>query len=94
MTGKSLANFIASFTPLHNLVDFNKPDNTIVSTSFEEHPKAQCRLDTFFQGILCDKSYDQDIDNKDPITGTCVASDGHKVGIRPRCWYKPSPAEI
>jgi hypothetical protein len=94
MTGKSLGLFIASFTPMHNLVAFNTPDKKIVSTSSEEHPAAQCRLDTFFQGILCDKSYDQDVDKKDPIIGSCIARDGHKVGTRPLCWYRPGPNEI
>ncbi|MDD4976707.1 MAG: hypothetical protein PHY93_20295 [Bacteriovorax sp.] len=94
MVGKSLGNFIASFTPMHNLVALNTPAKNIVLTSLEEHPAAQCRLDTFFQGILCDKSYDQDIDNKDPIIGSCIARDGHKVGTRPLCWYKPGPNEI
>jgi hypothetical protein len=92
MAGKSLGSLLASLTD--NLVDFNRPDLTKVITSFEGHPAAQCRLDTFFQGILCDKSYDQDIDNKDPIIGSCIASDGHQIGIRPRCWYKPGPVEI
>jgi hypothetical protein len=94
MAGKSLGMLIASFNPRHNLVSFSTPAKFVVTSSFEDHPEAQCRLDTFFQGILCDKSYDQEVDSKDPIIGYCIARDGHTVGIRPRCWYKPGPNEI
>jgi hypothetical protein len=51
-------------------------------------------LDTYFSGTLCDKDILDDVDNKDPIKGTCVKSDGHEFGIRPLCWYKPTAKEI
>ena len=46
------------------------------------------------QGILCDKSYDQDVDDKNPVTGVCIKKDGYSFGPRPLCWYKPSTAEL
>lgn len=93
MAGKSLAQLLGSLARNSN-VNFNTPDKSVVSTTYDEHPKAQCRLDTYFQGILCDKSFDQDVDNNDPVVGTCIASDGYKFGTRPLCWYKPSENEI
>lgn len=93
MAGKSLGSLLGDLGGNSN-VNFNTPDKSVVKRTYDAHPQAQCRLDTYFQGILCDKSYDQDTDNKDPIIGTCIAKDGYKVGPRPLCWYKPGTGEI
>lgn len=93
MAGKSLGSLLGDLGGNSN-VKFHTPDLSVVKKTYDAHPAAQCRLDTYFQGILCDKSYDQDTDNKDPIIGTCIAKDGYKVGPRPLCWYKPSASEI
>ena len=93
MAGKSLGNLLGELGG-KKIVNFNTPDTSVVSKTFDNHPAAQCRLDTYFQAILCDKSYDQDTDSKDPIIGNCIARDGYKVGVRPLCWYKPGSAEI
>jgi hypothetical protein len=93
MAGKSLGSLMASISE-GDPVKFNTPDTSVVKRTYDEHPAAQCRLDTYFSGILCDKSYDQDTDYNDPIVGTCIARDGYKVGVRPLCWYKPGADEI
>jgi hypothetical protein len=93
MAGKSLGSLLGELGGNSN-VKFSTPDMSIVSKTNDAHPAAQCRLDTYFNGILCDKSYDQDTDNNDPKIGTCIARDGYKVGPRPLCWYKPSSSEI
>ena len=93
MAGKSLGNLLGSLGK-KPAVNFNTPDSSIVTKTFDSHPAAQCRLDTYFSGILCDKSYDQDTSSNDPIVGTCIARDGYKSGVRPLCWYKPGSAEI
>lgn len=93
MAGKSLGSVLASITG-GSSVKFNTPDKTVVRSTFDGHPEAQCRLDTYFQGILCNKSFDQDVDIIDPIIGTCNLKEGYKLGIRPRCWYKPLSSEI
>lgn len=92
MAGKSVAKFSNSLGG--SSVNFDTPDTSVVSTTNDDHPNPQCRLDTFFQGILCDKSYDQENDKDDPTIGACIARDGYKVGPRPLCWYKPGAAEI
>ena len=75
-------------------MQFTTPDTSVVTRTDDNHPAAQCRLDTYFNGILCDKSYDQENDKNDPKIGTCIARDGYKVGPRPLCWYKPKSDEI
>jgi hypothetical protein len=93
MAGKSLAMLLGELGGNSN-VKFNTPDLTKVSRTNDNHPQAQCRLDTYFQGSLCDKSVTDDVDNRDPIKGTCIKKDGYTVGVRPLCWYKPGAAEL
>ncbi len=67
---------------------FNKKDNSKVSKTNNKHPAAQCRLDTYLAGALCDKPIDEDVDAEDPNIGSCSISNGDKVGNRPACWFK------
>jgi hypothetical protein len=92
MAGKSLGSLLGELGGNSN-VQFTTPDKSVVKRTDDNHPAAQCRLDTYFNGILCDKSYDQDVDKNDPKIGTCIARDGYKVGPRPLCWYKPGAGE-
>ncbi|MBP9680878.1 MAG: hypothetical protein KBD76_05700 [Bacteriovorax sp.] len=93
MAGKSLGSLLGDLGGNSN-VNFDTPDKSIVKRTYDNHPAAQCRLDTYFQAILCDKSYDQDVDKNDPAIGTCIASDGYSLGMRPLCWYKPATSEL
>lgn len=70
-------------------VDFKTPDETVVTSVYEGHPKAQCRLDTYFQGSLCDKPADEKPDTHNSEVGYCNRSANETVGVRPLCWYKP-----
>jgi hypothetical protein len=92
MAGKSLGSLLGELGG-NSKVAFDTPDKNVVSKTYDAHPEAQCRLDTYFNGILCDKSYNQDVDNKDPKVGTCIKADGYSVGTRPLCWYKPGTNE-
>jgi hypothetical protein len=71
----------------------NTPDKTVVTQMFDDHPATQCRLDTYFQGALCAKSFSVAMDDNDPAVGACVASQGYTAGLRPRCWYLPPSTE-
>ncbi len=93
MAGKSLGSLLGELGGNSN-VQFTTPDKSVVKSTNDAHPQAQCRLDTYFNGILCDKSFDQDVDKNDPKIGTCIKRDGYTVGPRPLCWYKPSSSEI
>ncbi len=93
MAGKSLGQLLGSLGGSSN-VNFHTPDTKAVKTTNDAHPKAQCRLDTYFQGMLCDKSIDDNVSKDDAIPGTCIKKDGYARGVRPLCWYKPGSNEI
>lgn len=93
MAGKSLGQLLGSLGG-NSKVNFNTPDKSAVKRTNDAHPQAQCRLDTYFSAGLCDKSWSEDVDQKNPIPGTCIKKDGYKAGVRPLCWYKPGAGEV
>lgn len=93
MAGKSLGQLLGSLGGNAN-VNFNTPDKKVVSRTNDNHPQGQCRLDTYFQATLCDKSIDENVSKDDAIPGTCIKRDGYTRGVRPLCWYKPGSNEI
>ncbi len=93
MAGKSLGSLLGSLGGNSN-VNFNTPDKKIVKVTNDAHPQAQCRLDTYFQSMLCDKSIDEAVSKDDAIAGSCIKKDGYTQGVRPLCWYKPGAGEI
>jgi hypothetical protein len=92
MAGKSLGQLLGSLGG-DKAISFTTPDKKIVKSTNDNHPAAQCRLDTYFSGSLCDKSFTEDVSETSPIPGTCIKRDGYKVGPRPLCWYKPGAGE-
>lgn len=93
MAGKSLGEFLAKLSDAPK-VSFATPDKSKVKKTIYDHPWPQCRLDTFFSGALCDKSFIEDVSDSSTIPGTCIQRDGYTKGIRPLCWYRPSTEEI
>jgi hypothetical protein len=93
MAGKSLAMLLGDLGGNSN-VKFTTPDTSKVARTNDNHPAAQCRLDTYFQGTLCDKAISDDVDGKDALKGVCLKRDGYELGMRPLCWYKPTAAEL
>jgi hypothetical protein len=75
-------------------VDYTTPDKSVVMRTNDNHPKAQCRLDTYYQGALCDKASTLDFSDSDPAVGACIKRDGYTEGVRSTCWYKPAAHEI
>ncbi|MBP9680879.1 MAG: hypothetical protein KBD76_05705 [Bacteriovorax sp.] len=92
MAGKSLGMLLGSLGG-SSKVNFDTPDKKVVRRTNDNHPAAQCRLDTYFSGSLCDKSYTEDVSDTSPIPGTCIKRDGYTAGVRPLCWYKPGSGE-
>ncbi|GAB4012671.1 MAG: hypothetical protein Fur0010_08750 [Bdellovibrio sp.] len=86
MAGRSLAELLAFG---RSRVSFNTPDRSVVDRTDDRHPQAQCRLDTYFAGSICDRDMNEDVSNKNPVKGTCARSEGYTDGVRPLCWYKP-----
>lgn len=82
---------------------FETPDTSVVRSTNNAHPAAQCRLDTYFAGALCTKQFDINvIPGRNHARGqlsaeaemesakyTCTEKEGFKIGTRPRCWFKP-----
>ena len=66
---------------------FETPDTTVVRNTNYRYPPAQCRLDTFVAGAICNIDYDISFSTKDPITGSCHPDSGSTGGERPKCWY-------
>jgi hypothetical protein len=93
MAGKSLANLLADLGG-NSSVAFITPDKSEVFQTINSHPQAQCRLDTYFSGALCDKAFSENVSETNPIDGTCIKKDGYTTGVRPLCWYRPSASEI
>lgn len=100
--GLSLATLLGTLsgTPVPHI---ETPDPSVVKSTFVDHPQAQCRLDTYFEGALCTKGFDPTvIPGKGPQGGmnnpdaevaarnsTCMMRDNPKAGFRPLCWFKP-----
>jgi len=99
--GLSLANLLSK---LGNSGDpqFDTPDTSKVSRTNDNHPAAQCRLDTYFQGALCGKPFDaMQIPAKKHPRGqgslqaeqeaakySCTELDSLENGLRPSCWFR------
>ncbi len=88
MAGASVA---ALFASMRNQPEakFDTPDSKVVARTDDNHPAHQCRLDTYFQGSLCEISFNEDVSQSDEVRGTCHTKLGHQVGTRPLCWFKP-----
>lgn len=69
---------------------FETPDSKVVTTTDDNHPAYQCRLDTYFQGALCEVGHNEDVSQTNEVAGTCHGTLGHSSGTRPLCWFKPS----
>ncbi len=89
MAGYDLARVLGDISWPKRSVSFDSPSRRRVWWTSDLHPKAQCRLDTYFQGALCEKSYGLDFDIDDPVVAACTRDEGYDFGPRPRCWYRP-----
>lgn len=86
VAGLEVSRFIAVLTQSKTEVDFSTPDKKKVLMIEKDHNKPQCRLDTFFQGSLCDKNPDEALSKTDGNPGACTKKNGDMRGLRPRCW--------
>ena len=60
MAGKSVADLLATLGK-QDLPSFLTPDENRVMRTYNSHPKAQCRLDTYLSGALCTVEFDETI---------------------------------
>ena len=88
MATLDFANFINALPNVRMPATLDTVDPKIVKgTNTNDYPKAQCRLDTLYQGSLCAIHSDVATSDTDAKIGHC--NDESKPGTRPRCWYKP-----
>jgi hypothetical protein len=90
MAGMSVSKLFQALGSSTKEPKFETPDATIVTKTNDNHPAYQCRLDTYFQGAVCEKAYTEDVTADSEVTGTCHGTTGQKIGTRPLCWFKPS----
>lgn len=89
MAGEALAKLLNSLRTGSQPVAFTTPDRSVVSSTNHNHPAAQCRLDTYFAGAICDKDASIDPSSTDASEGYCMRADDYQDGVRPLCWFKP-----
>ena len=90
LAGNSLANLLGALRKVS--VDWETPDPKTVKRTSHSHPAAQCRLDTYMAGALCDSEFDPNIiprSEKVAASGSCHIVNGDEDGLRPRCWFSP-----
>jgi hypothetical protein len=90
MAGMSLARLFQVLRKLPEVPKFETPDPKVVWSTNHSHPDPQCRLDTYFQGALCDKDLSESVSDSDANKGVCSAKESYTLGLRPKCWFKPS----
>lgn len=90
MAGQSLAELFRDLRRLPKPLRFDEPDKNVVSSTNHKHPAPQCRMDTYFQGSLCNLDEDLLPSQTDAAVAFCNRKDGYKLGVRPLCWLKPS----
>jgi subtilisin-like proprotein convertase family protein len=100
---QSLANLLAAIGGSSSMPDFSTPDAAQVERTYEAHPAAQCRLDTYMNGATCVDQFDANfIPGKSHPEGqsstaaelqaanhSCMQAKGQVTGLRSRCWFKP-----
>ena len=89
MAGLSLGNLFRALRRMETKLSFTTPDTRVVPRTNHNHPAPQCRLDTYFAGSICDKSYDQEVSQTDPDQGVCNRAESAENGLRPLCWFLP-----
>lgn len=89
LIGEKLANVLNSLSNNSKIISFSTPDQEEVLNTFNGHPNAQSRLDTYFSGAVCNKSIEEEFDDASPCPGACAEECGDSIGFRPRSWYKP-----
>lgn len=105
MAGKSLADLLNALRSSKTEVSFATPSTNTTSKTQHAHPAAQCRLDTYFSGALCDVDFEENLipgletwkiwgsNNEtseiESYKVSCARRDGYEASARPRCWYAP-----
>ncbi len=84
----SFAHFLNNLPDAKVTVSIDATDaRQVKGTNTNDYPRAQCRIDTLYQGALCSIGSNVATSETDAKIGHC--NDVNRPGTRPRCWYKP-----
>jgi hypothetical protein len=85
--GLATARLLNALNKGKTIPQFSTPDTSVVSKTNDNHPAAQCRLDTYFSASTCTVPVRDNLSNTDYRPGSCYDSKSHKYGLRPTCWF-------
>lgn len=95
LAGDSLAQLLAKLNG-EKKPQYNTPDNSISTRTYEGHPKAQQRLDTYLAGLVCGKIFPTTYRPgmaTDGVGYNTIQAEREALGVscqnRPRSWFKP-----
>lgn len=88
LSGESIAYLFQDLRKEPTRPKLSTPDTSQVSQTFDDHPATQCRMDTYFNGSICNVAATVPNSDTDFKVGTCVQG-VDSVGYRPRCWFSP-----
>lgn len=88
LAGQSVANLFQDLRKESTPPNFGTPDKSVVSKTNDNHPATQCRLDTYFAGMICVAKESEAVSDTDYKAGSCYAP-RDAAGFRPRCWFAP-----
>lgn len=86
LAGQSLANLLAAISGQPE-PSFETPDQSVVSRTYEAHPRSQCRLDSYLAGALCATPFDDAVIPKTQSEAFKYSCFSGKAA-RPKCWFK------
>ncbi|HLE10744.1 MAG: hypothetical protein A2504_02690 [Bdellovibrionales bacterium RIFOXYD12_FULL_39_22] len=90
MAGKSLADLFALEIDGGMEISFDTPSREVVEENEDKHTDAQCRLDTYWQGALCNRPITEELSDRNSVDGACHKRRGDQIGLRPACWFADS----
>ncbi|HXH31553.1 MAG TPA: hypothetical protein VNJ01_12115 [Bacteriovoracaceae bacterium] len=91
LAAAQLATLLAKVTKESTMPGLDLQDSRVVPRTLASYPSAQCRLDTFLQGALCEKGLNEEVSQTEEVRGSCHQSTGQRIGLRPACWFKVKP---
>jgi len=88
--GFSLAKLLAALGGTK--VAFNTPDTNVVADTDNDHPNAQCRLDTYVAGTICSIKWNTNVIPQTESESANYLCTNYAVPntARPKCWFKPA----
>lgn len=89
LAGQSIANLFQDLRKETTPPTFGTPDKSEVRRTNDNHPATQCRLDTYFAGMICQAKETDNLSKDDYRQGSCYQG-RDQGGFRPRCWFAPT----